>query len=371
MDVVEVAKRTNRLPALQAAMEEEGVDLVVVGPTANLRYLLGYRALSVDRLTTLLVSRDAAVMVLPDFDEAEFVAATGLGETAPWPDRFGPEDAVTRALGRMAVGPDPRTLVDDELPFGFLMEFRHRLGTRPEPASRLFDRLRLVKTPEEQDMLGRAGELVAKGIDVALEEARPGRTELEVKRLIENALFDRGAESADYVLVQSGPNSAAPHHSANETPLRAGQNMLVDIGARIDGYWGDTTQQVFLGDPPERYTRAYEVVRQAQEAGVQAARPGATAHDVASAASAVILESEFGEWNGPRTGHGVGLDIHEAPSVVEGNDTELVPGVVITVEPGVYIPGQFGIRIEDTILVTDGAPKRLTRAAGPLFAKAV
>jgi Xaa-Pro dipeptidase len=145
--------------------------------------------------------------------------------------------------------------------------------------------------------------------------------------------------------------------------------VLFDIGARIEGYFGDITQQVFLGEPPDDYMRAYQVVHAAQEAAVRQTRAGATAHQVAAAASKIITESEFGAWNGPSTGHGIGVDIHEPPRVVEDNQTELRPGMVITVEPGVYIPGRFGIRIEDTVLVTDGEPRRLTRGSRPLYVK--
>jgi Xaa-Pro aminopeptidase len=145
--------------------------------------------------------------------------------------------------------------------------------------------------------------------------------------------------------------------------------VLLDVAVRVDGYFADITQQVFLGTPSDDYVEAYETVRRAQKAGVAAARPGATAHDVASAASEVVLGSRFAEWIGPRTGHGIGLDVHEHPSVVEGNRTLLEPGAVITVEPGVYLPDRFGIRIEDTVAVTDGQARALTRGARPLFAK--
>jgi Xaa-Pro dipeptidase len=215
----------------------------------------------------------------------------------------------------------------------------------------------------------RAGELVSIGIDAAIEQARPGITELELKRRIEGALWEAGAESVDIVLVQAGANSAAPHHRANQTPLQPGQCVLVDIAARMQGYFGDITQQVFLGRPPDDYVSAYNVVHAAQEAGVRQARAGATAHEVAAAASKIVTESDFGRWNGPSTGHGIGVDVHEPPRVVEDNQMELRPGMVITVEPGVYIPGRFGIRIEDTVLVTEGEPRRLTRGSRPLFVK--
>jgi Xaa-Pro aminopeptidase len=170
-------------------------------------------------------------------------------------------------------------------------------------------------------------------------------------------------------LVQAGANAASGHHNADETVLCAGEPVLFDISARLDGYWSDTTQQVFLGDVPDEYREHYELVARAQEAGVRAAVVGATAHDVAAAASAPIVEAGLGAFTGPRTGHGIGVSIHEPPSVIEGDATELVEGVVITVEPGVYLPGRYGIRIEDTVAITAAGPRRLTRGARELVAK--
>ncbi len=361
---------SDRLAALQRAMGETGTDLVVVGPSANLRYLLGYRPLAGDRITTLLVTQTTAVMLMPDFDVDEFVESTGHGRTVPWSDKLGPAPAVVEAFGQLDLPDDPAALVDDELPFAFLVHLRERLGTAaPGLASDLLGELRLLKTTEEEERIGRAGELVSLGVDVALDAAEPGITELQLAATIDAALREAGAETVDYVLVAGGPGAAAPHHQAGARPLRAGETVLVDIAGRLDGYFADITQQVFLGEPPSDYVHAYDTVYAAQSAGVEAARVGATAHDVDRAATQVIVDAGLGEWSGPRTGHGLGLDVHEPPSVVEGDRTELRPGVVITVEPGVYLPGRYGIRIEDTVLVTEDGPKRLTRGSRPLSVK--
>jgi Xaa-Pro aminopeptidase len=359
-----------RLEALQRALDAHGCDLVVVGPTANLRYLTGYRAMAVERITVLLVTRDAAAMVLPDFDAGELRETTGLEAVFEWADKHGPAAAIDDAFRSLGLsGKSVSAAVDDELRFDFFTRLRGHLAGEPRRASELLGPLRLSKTAAEQEIIGRAGELVSHGIDVALDLAWPGMTELELKRAIENALWDGGAESVDFVLVQAGANSAVGHHNANEALLRADEPVLVDIAARVDGYFADVTQQVFLGTPSSEYERIYEIVATAQEQGVRAARAGATAAGVDRAASAVIEAAGFGESTGPRTGHGIGLDVHEPPSVVEGDETELVPGTVITVEPGVYLPGRFGIRIEDTVIVTEGDAQRVTRGARPLFAK--
>jgi Xaa-Pro dipeptidase len=360
----------NRLEALQLAMDGRGYDLVVVGPTANMRYLTGYRAMAAERITVLLVTRDAVAMVIPDFDAGEFRDATGLDAVFEWADTHGPSEVIAKAFASLGLaGKTVSAAIDDELRFDFFTRLRDHLAGEPGRASELLGPLRLSKTAEEQECMRRAGELVSHGIDVALERARPGMTELELKRAVEDALWDGGAESADFVLVQAGANSAVGHHNADETPLREGEPVLVDIAARVDGYFADVTQQVFLGTPPAEYVRIYDIVATAQEEGVRAARSGARAEDVHRAAAAVVEAAGFGESTGPRTGHGIGLDVHEPPSVVDGDATELVPGAAITVEPGVYLPGRFGVRIEDTVIVTDAEPQRVTRGARPLFSK--
>ncbi|HEX2058971.1 MAG TPA: Xaa-Pro peptidase family protein [Actinomycetota bacterium] len=368
--MAEVTRRLDRVETLQTSMRDLGVDLVVVGPSANMRYLTGYRAMAVERITVLLVTPTAVAMVMPYFDVDEFRELTGIDAVFEWTDSEGPQRAIERAFSALDVpGGRMAAAVDDELRFDFWTQLRDRIDGHPRRASELLAPLRLSKSADELEKIRRAGELVSSGIAAALEHARPGMTELELKRVIENALWDGGAESADFVLVQAGANSASGHHQADDTPIRPGEPVLVDIAARADGYFADITQQVFLGEPPERYKEMYQVVADAQEAGVQAVREGARACEVHEAASAVIDAAGFGEWSGPRTGHGIGLDVHEPPSVVDTDATVLPVGAVITVEPGIYISGEFGIRIEDTVLVRAGAPERLTRGARALFSK--
>lgn len=360
----------NRIESLRASMREREVDLVVVGPSANMRYLTGYRAMAVERITVLLVTADDLAMVMPDFDAGEFRQDTGLEAVFEWNDSKGPRDAIEGAFRTLDVSATGvRAVVDDELRFDFWTHLRDRLGDRPGRAVELLGPLRLSKGEDELETIRRAGELVSLGIDTAMEHARPGMTELALKRVIENVLWDAGAESVDFILVQAGANSAVGHHNADRTPICAGEPVLVDIAVRLDGYFADITQMVFLGDPPDRYREMYRIVAEGQEAGVQVAREGATAADVDRAAQAPIIDAGFGDWRGPRTGHGIGLDVHEPPSVVDTDETVLPAGAVITVEPGIYIPGEFGIRIEDTVIVRSGAPERVTRGARPLFSK--
>ena len=235
-------------------MHDQGIDLVVVGPTSNMRYLTGYRAMAVERITVLLVNLDAVAMVIPYFDADEFREATGLDAVFEWADKQGPSEAIEQAFDSLGLSVGQAiAAVDDELRFDFLTQLRGRLADEPRRASELLGPLRLSKTVEEQERIRRAGHMVSLGIDAALQHAQPGMTELELKRRIENSMWDEGAESVDFVLVQAGPNSAVGHHRAGERKLRHGEPVLIDIAARVDGYFADVTQQVFFGPPPDDY----------------------------------------------------------------------------------------------------------------------
>jgi Xaa-Pro aminopeptidase len=363
------SEATNRVAVLQREMAARGVGVCVIGPSDNLRYVLGYDALALERLTALVVSQSSDAMILPELDAAEFAAVDGRPPVVAWKDRDGPAAAVEEAFARVG-SIDGAALVDDDLPFAFFARMRDRLAGQAEPAGALLGELRVRKTDEELERIARTGELVSRGIDLALEVAEPGMTEKALKRRIEDLLWDGGADSVGFVLVQAGANAASGHHTADDMPLRSGEPVLVDIAIRRDGYFADITQQVFLGDPPEDYRAHYELVRRAQEAGVQAAVVGATAHDVDAAASRPIVDAGLEDFTGPRTGHGIGIGVHEPPSVIGRNRTELAAGMVITVEPGVYLPGRYGIRIEDTVAITADGPRRLTRGARDLVANA-
>jgi len=308
-------------------------------------------------------------MLIPDFDVPEFVAETGFESVVGWNDRVGPSLGVSEAFDKLGGLPeDPVTAVDDELPFRFLASLRSRLGRRePALASELFAPLRIMKSEEEKEKMERVGELVSLGVDAAIESARPGISETKLRSEIERVLWDQGAESVDGVLVQSGPESASPHHQAGGRQLREGEPVLFDIFVRMDGYFADVTQQVFFGDPPDHYVQAYEAVYAAQEAGFEAACVGATVESVHRASNQLLARAGFP--SGLRTGHGLGLDVHEPPSVDEGNLMVLQPNMVFTVEPGIYLTGRYGIRIEDTVLITEAGPKRLTRGSRPLQVK--
>jgi Xaa-Pro aminopeptidase len=359
-----------RLAGVQSELQRSATDLLVVGPSANLRYLVGYQATAVERLTVLLVTPSSAAMILPDFDDDEFRALTRFpGSVHPWADNRGPVMAVDeafRVLGELPSG--GRVLIDDELPYRFLRELEPRLGqAQLAPASELLGPMRMRKSADEVTCLEAAGDVVSRAMDRALDFIEPGQPEQVVAEEIRRFLIDLGAESADYVLVQAGDSSAAAHHVPGARQIHVGEPVLVDIAARVDGYFADTTQQVFIGHPSDEYCGAYEAVAAAHAEALRIARPGIEIEEIDTCSSDVL--EQRGYPREARTGHGIGLDVHEPPYLVAGDHTVLEPGMVFTIEPGVYLPGRFGVRIEDTVLVRDRGVRALTTAGRPLVVK--
>jgi D-alanyl-D-alanine dipeptidase len=219
--------------------------------------------------------------------------------------------------------------------------------------------LRAVKDPAEVELLAAA----AAAADAAFEEIRTmrfsGRREREVGADLAELLRRFGHSQVDFTIVGSGPNGANPHHETGDRVIEPGDMVVLDFGGLKDGYGSDTTRTVHVGEPTEEERRVHDVVRAAQQAGFEAVRPGAACQDVDRAAREVITEAGYGEYFIHRTGHGIGVTTHEPPYMIEGEEQPLVPGMCFSVEPGIYLPGRFGVRIEDIVTVTEDGGRRL------------
>ncbi|MFN8044221.1 MAG: Xaa-Pro peptidase family protein [Mycobacterium sp.] len=345
-----------RLEAAAAAADRAGVAGLVVTPGYDLRYLMGSRAQTFERLTALVIPAvGAPVVVLPRLELAALreSAAADLGLVVQdWVDGENPYDIVADALGGHA-----RAAVTDSMPALHLLPLAARLGAVPVLGTEIMAGLRMVKDPAEIDALSAAGAAIDRVHARVPEFLKPGRTEADVAADITEAIVAEGHSEAAFVIVGSGPNGADPHHECSDRVLQAGDIVVVDIGGPVEpGYNSDSTRTYSLGEPSAEIAGQYAVLQRAQAAGVAAVRPGVTAEQVDAAARDVLAEAGLAEYFVHRTGHGIGLSVHEEPYIVAGNDLPLAPGMAFSVEPGIYFPGRWGARIEDIVIVTaDGA----------------
>jgi Xaa-Pro aminopeptidase len=347
-----------RTESLRANMQEAGVDLIAVGPTASMRYLAGFVPHPDERLCLLLISPQATRAVVPKLNAEEWAAHIEL-PLHTWADDEGPDEALKAALsGLPAVN---KLAIDGAMRADFLLPLA--AATRPGatiPAEALIAPLRARKSAEEIETVARAAAQADRAMAAAVDACRPGVRETQVAWSTEEAFRLDGAQEVCFTLVASGPNGAYPHHHSGERLLQEGDAIILDIGASLDGYKSDITRVVFLGQPPAEFVEAYDAVLEANTRGRAAVAPGVTAQEVDRAARSTLEARGYGESFIHRTGHGLGLEVHEAPYIMAGNEQRLETGMVFSVEPGVYFPGQFGIRIEDIVVVTESGVRTFT-----------
>jgi Xaa-Pro aminopeptidase len=227
-------------------------------------------------------------------------------------------------------------------------------------ADPLVSELRIAKSPAEIEAIAEAAAQADRAMQAAVDACKPGVTEADVAWVTEQAFRLDGAERVEFTLIAAGANAAQPHHHSGQKVLQKGEGIIIDIGASLNGYKSDITRVVFLGNPDKEFLAAYDTVRKANEAGKRTVRPGVTAQDVDRATRRVIDNAGLGDYFIHRTGHGLGLDVHESPWIQEGSEKILQPGMVFSVEPGVYIQGGYGIRVEDIVTVTEKGVRTLT-----------
>ena len=360
---------TERIGRLQAHMRQANVDLAAIAPTANMRYLLGFAPFADERFCALLVTPQATSFVVPELNADQVEAHTGL-TVIRWSDAAGPDQALAQALHELGPGPHSVLAADDSMRADALLLLQEMV--RPGQsvmAGDLMTPLRVRKSAAEIELLAQAAALADQALLAGAAACQPGVTEREVAHEITNYFRQNGAESVDFVIVASGPNGAFPHHETGQRRLQPGDAVILDLGATLNGYKSDLTRVVHLGQPSAEIQAAYQAVLEANQRGRAAALAGAKAREVDRAARQAIEQAGYGPFFRHRTGHGLGLEIHEPPWITAESETILEPGMVFSVEPGVYLPDQFGIRIEDIIVVTEGECRCLTGLDHQLIVK--
>jgi Xaa-Pro aminopeptidase len=367
--VTNTEEQAARVGRLQEEMKNAGVDLAAIAPTSNMRYLLGFSPLADERLCLVLVTAGGTRLVVPDLNADQVEARTGV-EGIRWTDDEGPENALAEALRELRAEGPALLAADAAMRADALLVLQKAAQPdRSVSAADLMSRLRMRKSEREIEALARAAEQADRAMMVGVEACRPGVTEREVAQTIARYFREDGAETVEFTLVASGPNGAFPHHEAGDRPLEVGDTIVIDIGASLDGYKSDITRMVHLGEPSADVRTVYETVLEANRRGREVAIPGTLACDVDRAARSVIEEAGYGPYFVHRTGHGLGMDVHETPWISADSKTVLEPGMVFSVEPGIYLPGRFGVRIEDIVAVTEGECRCLTGLDRDLIVK--
>lgn len=352
-----------RFDRVRAAMAEQGVDALLLSVGPELPWLTGYEAMPLERLTMLVLTRRGdATLLIPRLEAPRVVPRPDVFELLPW----GETDDPVALVAKLASG--ARTAaIGDTTWARFLVELiDHMPGVRFVRGSTITSPLRSVKDAYEIERLRRAAEAVDR-IAADLQAGRiplVGRTEAEVSADLSRRIIDEGHHRVNFAIVAAGENAASPHHEAGSRVIREGEIVLCDFGGTMlgddgVGYCSDITRCVHIGEPPAELADAYAVLLDAQQAAVRGAVVGTPCEEVDAIARRRITEGGYGESFIHRTGHGIGVEEHEDPYIVEGNTTPLVPGHAFSIEPGIYVPGRWGMRLEDIVVATADGPDAL------------
>ncbi len=362
-----------RLAVARSAVAAAGLDAMLVGVGADLRYLAGYEALPLERLTLLVIpaAGDAPMtLVAPRLEAMPArscpAAVSGTVSVATWEETEDPMELVAASLaaavGRPA-GEVAAVAVSDGLRAAFVLGLQRVLpGARFSVASSVLRALRMRKDPEEVTLLRAAAQAADRVVWAVAHGPLVGRKEADVAREIRERLVAEGHEHAEFSIVASGPNSASPHHEPGDRVIAAGEPIVIDIGGTVRGYGSDITRTVWVtgGDPSKGphpdFVALYVVLQHAQAAATAVVRPGITCERVDMVARSMITDSGYGPQFFHRTGHGIGLEGHEEPYLVDGNRERMAEGMAFSVEPGIYLEGRFGARIEDIVVCGDDGP---------------
>jgi len=347
-----------RVARVQERMRAQGLDWLLVAPSADLTYLTGLEARHGDRLTALLVPAAGEATALVPLLEAGALDRDALpGALLTWPDGADPVALIVERLSEAhEVGVTESFWARDLLPL------QERLPSARLSVATALRPLRERKDEAELDLLRRAAHAADRVFERICAAGLEGRGEAEVAELLRAMIVEEGHDAVAFCIVTAGPHSARPHHDPGERRLARGDLVVLDYGGSIDGYNSDITRTLAVGDPGPEARAVYEAVRAAQETGVRAVHPGVTTGAVDTATRTVLEEAGYGAYVVHRTGHGLGLELHEAPYLVAGDDTALQPGMVFSVEPGLYLQGRFGVRIEDIVAVTPDGVERLNQS---------
>ncbi|MCP4316558.1 MAG: aminopeptidase P family protein [Hyphomicrobiales bacterium] len=346
-----------RVASLVKALGDNNMPCAALIPGPSFYYLTGVNFHLMERPTVLFIGADGQMHgVIPELERGRWQADMPNVDTEYWQDSSGYEDAFAKIAARLDAehigveGQRMRVFESDALR-------RHFGQGSLSDAQQIISGVRLCKDTSEVECQQKAIAISEAALGSTIDKVKAGMSEREIQRMLQIAMLENGAEGFAFeAIVLASGMSADPHgEPSNERQLQNGDPLLIDFGARYAGYSADLTRTFFCGHVSDEHREIYEIVKSANARGREASAPGVTAHDVDTATTQVLRDSPFADLIVHKTGHGLGLDVHEAPQIMEGNRQELLPGMVFTVEPGLYRSGDIGVRIEDDVLVTDNS----------------
>jgi len=355
-----------RLERVRAEMRRLEIDYLLVGPSTDLVYMIDYGVRQSERLTLLVVPREELVrLVMPGFELPRVEGLAPLFEPVPWQDGEEPTETLARVVANRGSG--ATVAVGAQLFSHFLLRIQSVLGDATYvDGNRVLEPVRMRKSAWEVEKLRAAGEAADAVFDSLLQSDVEGRTEQELLARIHELLLEKGHESIGGGIVGAGPNGASPHHHVGDTRATRGSAVVVDFGGARDNYRSDITRTFHVGDPPQEFREVYRIVDEANQKAFEFARPGVRTSELDAVARKHIGDAGYGERFLHRLGHGIGLDGHEAPYLVDGSEVVVEEGMTFSIEPGIYLEGRFGVRIEDIVAVTGDGAERLNRATHEL-----
>ncbi len=359
-------RTASRLALLRKRMAMENADLVALGPGAHLQWLLGFVPHADERPCLLLVGPESEAFLMPALNAASSKLHSDIAMHT-WDDADGPQSALVSALQDSKTDKARKVVIDETMRADFALLLLDNLhGAIPVFCDATVGALRLRKDALEFASLKENALIADKVMEKAFSAISPGKTEKEIAQLVRNSFLESGA-SPQFAIVASGGNGAMPHHATGDTEILRGDAVVLDIGGRKGEYSSDITRMAVVGEPPAGYDEVHAIVERAFLAGFETARPGARACDVDHAAREVIENAGYGKYFLHRTGHGLGIEVHEPPYIMSTSQQVLEAGMVFSIEPGIYIPGKFGIRLEDIVILRDSGAEILSSLSRESF----
>jgi len=349
----------NKINSLKLLMKDNNVDLVVLGPGTHMNWLLGFNPYPDERPCMLLVGKEKEAFLMPSVNAEDARKRTDIAINS-WNDENGPDQALKEALLYIGESSAKHIAIDEAMRSHFALIVIEAL---PNPTYEFtgstIGALRMRKDQAEFINLKENALIDDRAMQAGFAAIKEGVTELEIGEAINKHFISEGAKP-QFCIVGSGPNGAFPHHHTGDRKVKYGDAVLIDIGGRKGTFPSDMTRMSVLGEPPEGYLEIHAIVERAVQAAMAAAKPGAMAKDVDAAARGVITEAGYGEFFVHRTGHGLGIDIHEPPYITATSEVILDEGMVFSIEPGIYLQGRFGVRLEEIVILRADGPEILS-----------